>query len=281
MRRNRLLALTLVGLAACSGESAPDTAATDMGPREVQFTAQDFSFQGPSSIEAGTITLSLTNAGPNLHHLQLVRIPDGMTFDEFKEALGTIQPMTPMPDWFHDAGGVNPPPTGNGPAKVTMTIEPGEYAVMCVVDTPDHIPHFAKGMIQPLTVTESSHPAAPLPPADMELSLVDYAFSFSTPPTAGSHVIRVTNGAEQSHEVLFVKLNPGKTVDDAMAWGQTYAGPEPFVAHGGVSAMPPGQSEDVYVDFTPGQWMALCFLPDATDGLPHVAHGMMLPFTIS
>jgi len=27
--------------------------------------------------------------------------------------------------------------------------------------------------------------------------------------------------------------------------------------------------------------VALCFLPDATDGAPHVVHGMMLPFTIS
>jgi hypothetical protein len=42
-----------------------------------------------------------------------------------------------------------------------------------------------------------------------------------------------------------------------------------------------GQMVDVHVDFTPGEWVALCFVPDATDAAPHLVHGMVLPFTIS
>jgi hypothetical protein len=277
MHRYPILGILLVGVAACGGGEAPPSAPT---PREVHFTASDFTFDGPSTIEAGMITFDLSNEGPNLHHLQLAKLPEGMTFDEFKEALGQMQPGTPPPDWFVDAGGVNPPPTGGESARVTMMVEPGEYAVLCMVDTPDRVPHALKGMIQPLTVTPSTSPAAELPPADMELTLVDYAFSFLTPPTAGSHVIHVVNTASQGHEVAFIKLNPGKTVDDVMAWAQTYEG-QPFVTHGGVSVISPGQEADAYVDFTPGEWMALCFVADATDGVPHVVHGMMLPFTIT
>jgi hypothetical protein len=37
----------------------------------------------------------------------------------------------------------------------------------------------------------------------------------------------------------------------------------------------------MHVDLAPGDYVALCFLPDAGDGAPHLAHGMALPFTIS
>jgi hypothetical protein len=35
------------------------------------------------------------------------------------------------------------------------------------------------------------------------------------------------------------------------------------------------------VDLTPGAYVAICFVPDATDGVPHVEHGMALPFEVS
>jgi hypothetical protein len=280
MRANRLLGLIVIGLAACGGGDAPDTAAAPAEPREVRFTASDFAFEGPASIEAGLVTFALDNVGQTLHHAQLVRLPDGMTFQAFQEAMSQMQPGSPPPEWFVDAGGVNPPAPGQT-ARVTMMVEAGEYAVLCVVDTPDHVPHVFKGMIRPLTVTPATAPPVPMPPADLMLTLVDYAFSFSAPPTAGQHTIHVMNGASQSHEVVFIKLHSGRTMDDVMAWGATYAGDEPFDTHGGVPGIRPGQMANVHVDFTPGDWAALCFVPDAKDGMPHLVHGMVLPFTIS
>ncbi len=276
MQPRPLFAVLLVALSACGGESQRQSADV---PTEIHFTASDFAFEGPATFESGMVTFVLANEGPNLHHLQLVRLPDDMTYEQFVEAMGQMQPGTPPPSWFQDAGGVNPP-SPDEPARVTMMVEAGEYAVLCMVDTPDHVPHVFKGMIQPLTVTPSSASPAEAPLADMTLTLVDYAFSFSTPPTAGSHVIRVVNGAAQAHEVAFIKINPGMTVDDVMAWAETYED-QPFVTHGGVPGIAPGQVADAYVNFTPGEWMALCFIPDAGDGVPHVVHGMMLPFTIT
>ena len=279
MSKHPLLITLLVGLAACGGgEEAPPAAAM---PTEVHFTASDFAFQGPQTIESGVVTLVLDNAGPDLHHLQLIKIPDGMTFDQFKDGLAQMQPNAPPPPWFATAvaGGVNPPQPGSS-AKATIMVEPGEYAVLCLVDTPDHVPHVFKGMIQPLTVTASTGAPAAMPPADVMLTLVDYAFSFATSPTAGSHVIHVMNGAQQAHEVAFIKLLPGKTMEDVMAWGETYQN-APFEMYGGVPSMAPGEMADVYVDFTPGEWVALCFVPDINDGMPHLVHGMVLPFTIT
>lgn len=283
MRSIRLLGLILLSLTACGGEgSTPDGGgnAATAEPREVHFTASDFAFQGPATVESGMVTFVLDNVGETWHHLQLVRLPDGMSMQDFQTAMAGMQPGSPPPTWWNDAGGVNPPPPGE-PARVTMMLEPGEYAVLCMVDTPDKVPHVMKGMIQPLTVTASASTPAPLPPSDLTLTLVDYAFSFSSPPTAGSHVIRVENGATQAHEIALFRFLPGKGMDDLMAWAESYEGPAPMTPVGGVSAFAPDQVVDIHVDLEPGEYVALCFLPDATDGVPHLVHGMALPFHVS
>lgn len=275
------LSIFLLGLTACGGgDATEELAAVPDAPREVRFVSTDFAFEGPGTIESGLVTFVLDNRGETLHHLQLVKLPDGMSMEDFQEAMSGMQPGSPPPPWFHDAGGVNPPDPEN-PARVTMLVEPGEYAVLCLVDTPDRIPHVMKGMMQPLTVTESSEPAGLLPDAELTLTLVDYAFSFAEPPVAGRYTIRVENAAEQAHEVAFFRFLPGKTMDDLAAWAESYAEPAPFVAAGGVPGIHPGQAVNVHVDFTPGDYVALCFVPDATDGQLHLAHGMALPFTVS
>jgi len=280
MYARRLLSMALLGLGACGGGGGSDEAAAPApAVSEVHFTASDFAFEGPDTIESGLVTFTLTNVSETFHHLQLARL-DGMTMDEFMANLSELRPNAPIPSWFHPAGGVNPPPPGE-PATVTMAVEPGEYAVLCTVDVPDHIPHVAKGMIRPLTVIPAAGPTPPLPEPDMSLSLVDYAFGFSTPPTAGTHTIRVRNDAQQGHEIAIFRLLPGKTMDDVMAWGATFEGPPPIIGAGGVPAMAPGQEVDMEVTFTPGEYVAICFLPDAMDGVPHIVHGMVLPFTIS
>ncbi|HET9948725.1 MAG TPA: hypothetical protein VFQ22_07375 [Longimicrobiales bacterium] len=50
---------------------------------------------------------------------------------------------------------------------------------------------------------------------------------------------------------------------------------------GGAAELARGQVELVPVDLVPGSYVALCFVSDAGDGLPHVAHGMVMPFEIS
>lgn len=278
--RTRLLVVSL-SLIACGGEAAPspETTAT-AAPPEVAFVARDNVFEGPDSLEAGLVTLVLRNEGPEWHHLQLVRLPDDLSMDEFRAALSQMQPGTPPPPWWEDAGGVNPPEAGEE-ARVTLHLREGEYAVLCLVDTPDRVPHFAKGMISSLTVTPAQDPPAPEPAADLTLTLVDYGFSFSEPPTAGQRMIRVENEAPQGHEIALFRLRPGKTIDDFAAWGEAYEGESPVTAVGGVPAMAPGTVAWMHAELAPGDYVAACFVPDATDGRMHLEHGMIMPFSVT
>jgi hypothetical protein len=49
---------------------------------------------------------------------------------------------------------------------------------------------------------------------------------------------------------------------------------------GGVTGLAQGVSNVITVDFEPGDYALLCFVPDAGDGQPHVAHGMVKQFRI-
>lgn len=289
MRAMLVAGIVLVGTGACApqggdagsaGGAAGASTASTPAPREVRFVARDFQFDGPDTIPAGMTTLVLKNDGPGYHHIQLVRLENGMTVADLEAAAGKIKPGDVPPLWLHVAGGVNPPDPG-AEARATFVIEPGDYAVVCFVDIPDHMPHLMKGMARALTVTASDAPVAAPPTEDLTLTLADYSFAFSAAPTAGRHVIKVVNGGPQPHEVAIFRLKPGMTMADFQRWGETFEEPVPIHILGGPANMSPGQVEWVPVDFQPGDYVLACFYYDAGDGMPHIMHGMVLPFTVT
>jgi hypothetical protein len=287
MRWTAIAGIALLGLCACGQKDSGDeaggaTATTAAAPPEVHFTSRDFAFEGPATISSGWTTIVLHNAGPNLHHLTLFRLTEGKTVDDFKAAVAAMKPGEVMPPmWAVPAGGVNPPDVG-ADTRAIVDIAPGTYAVVCVVDVPDHVPHIMKGMISGLTVTPSTAAAVPEPTADLTVDMVDFAFAPSAPFTAGHHVLKVVNSGTQPHEFEVIKLGEGKTMDDLARWGQTFEGDLPGSSLGGAAPMSPGQVEYVPMDLTPGNYAILCFVLDPTkNNMPHLAEGMVLPFTIS
>jgi hypothetical protein len=112
------------------------------------------------------------------------------------------------------------------------------------------------------------------------MTMADYAFSLSTPLTAGHHTIRVENVATQAHEVAVLKLKPGKTLEDFQKFGATYEGEMPVTILGGIAGLKGGAHAWFDVDLTSGDYVLVCFVM-AADGKPHMAHGMVQQFTIS
>jgi hypothetical protein len=243
------------------------------------FTAKDFGYDAPDTITAGVVTLKLVNSGPSLHHVQLLKLDDGHTVAEFAEGMKKMKPTDPPPPWIHEVAGPNTPIPG-GETTITEEIAPGNYIVICFIPGADHIPHAAKGMVKGLTVVPASGASAAAPTADINVKLADYSFTVTPDIAAGKHVIKLENDAAQAHEMLIVQLEPGKTVADLAKWVDNQNGPPPAKPLGGISGMPKGSTVYVPVDLTPGEYGFLCFLPDAKDGKPHVAHGMMKQFAV-
>ncbi len=114
------------------------------------------------------------------------------------------------------------------------------------------------------------------PKADVDVALADYSFTYSTPITAGHHVFAVTNNGPQMHELEIIKLDSGKTAEDFAKWMVKPAGPPPAHAVGGIAPEAPGRTAYFSADFSAGNYVTMCFIPDAKDGKPHFMHGMML-----
>ena len=262
-----------------ASDSAAPAGAAAAEPRVITISAADYSFEAPDTVAAGLTTIRLLNGGNEMHHVQLLRFADGHTFDEFMNAMKASKEPA-MPAWVIATGGPNSPgPTGE--AEATLDLAPGNYAIICVIPSPDGMPHAAKGMARPLIVTPAGTASiAAAPKADIVMKLVDYGFEMPETITAGRHTIRVENAAAQPHEVFIVQLAPGKTAQDLIAYVSRMTGPPPGRPVGGTTFMGKGGVNYITVDLPAGEYGLFCFVPDAKDGKPHIAHGMVRQFTI-
>ncbi len=265
------LGLVVLAVVACRSERPAETPSSN----ELTITASDFSYAAPEETPAGLTTIRLVNQGPSMHHVQLVRLADGKRLDDLLAALKGEA----FPEWATVAGGPAPPEVGKVSTGIQM-LEPGTYALLCFIPSPDGMPHVMKGMSRELRVVGPSPAASKEPEADAVVKLVDYDFELSAPLTPGRSVLRVENAGPQPHEIAIVRLNPGTTPEQIAAWGMKQEGPMPGTIHGGVSGIMPGTHVFVELDLPPGDYGLLCFLPDAKDGKPHFVHGMAKRTTV-
>ncbi|MEO7358852.1 MAG: hypothetical protein ABI120_00895 [Gemmatimonadaceae bacterium] len=291
MRKSLAFAAAVVAITACSGDKAAKAAADSTAaataaaaeapatPPVITITAKDFSYDAPDTVMGGMVTIKLINQGPDLHHVQFLRLTDGKTAADLEAGLKLAKPGSPPPPWAHDVAGPNTPVPG-GENSITEMLEPGNYAMICFIPDSKGVPHFMHGMVRALTVIPSTTAAAPAPTADINIKLADYAWEVIPEITAGKHIIKLENVAEQSHEMLIAMLAPGKKASDLAAWVLKQVGPPPAKPMGGISGMPKGGVVYLPVDLEPGEYGLYCFLPDAKDGRPHVDHGMVKQFTV-
>ena len=275
-------------LAACAGDdsakasadsAAAAAAAVPATPVIYTITAKDFSYDAPDTITGGMVTIRLVNQGPDLHHIQLLKLSDGKTVADLTEGFKHMKPTDPPPPWVHDVAGPNTPVPG-GETSITEQLEPGNYALVCFISGADKVPHMMKGMIRALTVLPATGPSAPAPTADVTVTMKDYAWEITPALTPGKHVLKLENQAEQSHEMVIALLEPGKKAADLAKWIDNQQGPPPAKPMGGISGMAKGAVVYVPVDLPAGEYGLYCFLPDAKDGKMHLEHGMMTQITV-
>ena len=259
-----------------SAEPSPSAAAA----QDLEITGTDFAFEAPATIAAGPTKITLANEGQEEHQAQVAGITSGNTFEDLTAALQANDEVAAL-GMLELSGG----PTGVLPGasgSTTGDLEPGQYVFLCFVRSPDGVPHFAKGMIAPLEVTEPAS-SAELPTGDEELALQDFAFVGLETLSAGPHTITVTNNGPQPHEATIVELAEGVEAGDLIPMftsTEPPTGPPPFTSAGGVAGVANGQTVTMDVDLEPGNYAYLCFVPDPASGQPHAALGMVGPLTV-
>ena len=238
--------------------------------RTVLVTAHDYSFSGvPTRIRAGWLTLRLVNAGKEVHMLGIGRVPFGHSAHAVLDAIAHDRPVPETSDW----GGPNAVSPGDT-ATVTLFFPPGDYAMMCAVESADGKMHAHHGMMAIMTVTSASNSAAAPARGDVNVTLTDYHVAVQGALAAGERTVRVQNRASQGHDLEILELLPGHSAADAMRWFEHPAREAPTArAVGGVVEIHPGQEAFVTATFHPGSYLFLCWVPDSA-GHPHFLRGM-------
>ncbi len=277
LRIHRPILLGLLGSVAVTGTLRGQTAPpSHAGSRVVAVVTHDFAFAMPDTLAAGLTTFRLHNEGRQPHHLMLYRMDSGKTLADVARALHA---GGAHPGWMHAVGGPNAVPHG-AESVGTVLLEPGRYVAFCHVKGPDQVVHFAKGMMKELTVTPAAGPAVAWPAADLTVTLREYTFTWSRPPSRGWHRIAVRNLGRQRHELILSRLAPGKSSRDFIRWMNTQNGPPPVVPWGGATNLPAGGTMLIDVYLEPGRYSTVCRVRDAANGRPHDEHGMYAQFSV-
>jgi uncharacterized cupredoxin-like copper-binding protein len=243
--------------------------------------------------------ITLTNEGQMDHHALFLKLNDGKSIADLPAAF-----EQGLPGLFTLGASIGGPGSiGPGQsATVIQDVAPGNYLIMCLIPDDDGIPHAAKGMVMPVTVTEGAAAAtAPAPQADGTIELMDFHFS-GLPETlpAGEHLWEVKNTGQQLHEFVVYRNAPGVTFEQVqailMAEGApatpmagmdestpmaVESGPPPFTAVTGWAPANPGMAGWVVANLEAGDYFAICFIPDPASGAPHFALGMIQAFTVA
>lgn len=114
---------------------------------------------------------------------------------------------------------------------------------------------------------------------------IDFAFT-KAPQTieAGLTTLVLKNVGKQPHILSLVRLEQGKTLQDVLTTLQEQPGAPPpswATVVGGPGAINPGSSSNATVVLAPGTHVMVCFVPDAADGKPHFAKGMIGSFNVT
>lgn len=246
---------------------------------EIAIDAADFSYTAPETMSAGWVRVNLTNSGQEPHHVQFLRLNDGVSVAQFEEALK--QGEGPALGMTQQVGGVGAIAPGLS-AQAVLNLPAGQYVILCFVPSPaDGTAHHAKGMLKSLAVQPVSGAAASEPSADLTVRLKDYAFELPETLPAGKMTIQVVNEGPEPHEFNLLRLADGKTAEDVMQFLSAPNGPPPFMPVGGMNGLDVGLSGYAEVDLQPGNYLAICNIPSPkAQGHPHSALGMIKQFSV-
>lgn len=234
----------------------------------IRIVAQDDGYVHPDTLNAGLAHILFENAGSDIHELMFVRLPNGMTADDYLDA---VRNGTAFPEGALDYAG--PGLTSPGETvHLWLELDAGTYLLACwfrghLLEKPPHV----------ITVSPSTTEGPAHPEADAVLRLYDYRFELEGQLSIGSQTIRIETPGPSLHEVDFFRLDEGRTLEDLREWQRDgKQGPAPARAVGGVLDYHHiSRSVWLRMNLRPGRYVVWCgmdMVPDAEGAAGNVTH---------
>lgn len=283
-----LLGVALLPLPGATAEADSTSLLEGLGLPVLEFTITDDGIVVPESAEAGALLVRVANESEGTATFAIAQLPEGVTVDDLGEEL--IAENTAA--WVADAvvpGALEIEPGDTGEA--VYLLDGGDWAVAVALFSGEG----EEGAGRPLpgatlAVTgELSADAADALPSDVVISYGPYAFDFSGPLPAGPQIVKLTNTHEVLHHAVIFRTDRLYTQEEAHAGVMTLFSGTPE-AEGFAIEFPPlvvtpalsgGQSLWIELDLEPGFYLAICFIADPGQDVPHVVFGMVGSFEVA
>lgn len=256
----------------------------------VTITATEDGIVVPETITAGLAEITFENATELPFYSIIGRLDEGASMDEFMGALMGV--FAGDPSAMPPASFLGSPMALPGDTQTAMyNLESGMYVVLSVAgEQPDMTTFVVEGDIADVEEIE----------ADLVLPFADFVFGLPSELVAGEQIWQIENRGEQWHEMVFMALPDGATMEDAMMLMMPPETEESMDAEAteeaaqeagepsmdGISflwsPMSSGNSAFTQIDLEPGTYLVICFIPDNTseEGLSHAEQGMMQIVTV-
>lgn len=228
----------------------------------------------PAEMPAGIVDIEFVNNAEAPFAPILARLNEGVTEAALMEALGN-GPEAALP-LVALLGGTEVAPQSSFAA--TFDLKPGAHILLnFAAQTPE---------VKTFTVAEgdAAHEA---PEADVQVSLLDFAFSLPTTISAGDQLWGVENKGEQWHEMMIARVDDSTTVAELrsvmqqMASGEVDPATLPIEQAGFWMPMQQGERAWFNVNLDAGTYVVACFLPDFASGHAHIDLGMVQLVTVT
>ena len=199
-----LVLALLLGVAACGddddggdGDGGDSAEPAGDGENKLTVTERDYEFEVAGEVQAGTLSIAVSNEGAELHEIAMAKLVEGKTLDDVRATLeaaseeeeNVLEGVAEDDAVIDDLGGAQLPGT-----SYTITgsgIEPGDYALICFIPTAEGQPHFSLGMLAEFTVAEGD--AGDGPDADVTYTATDDELEGPDQLEAGETTIEVAN----------------------------------------------------------------------------------------
>lgn len=249
-----LLLVSLLATACETGVSAqevPDSAS----PLVYEIDMSESGVSVPEELPGGIVTLAFANGTEAQQMAILARLNEGVTAEQFSEALAAENPMPAfaMVRWL---GGLSLP--AGAEQEMVYELDSAEHVLLVFTQQGPQT-----GFIQ---VTDEVS-IGRVPEADIQAELINFALILPDEIQAGPQTWHIKNIGEQWHEMHILKAHENvaaQEIIDYLSQGPVPSGPAPFESVAFVAPLDPEEEVWTTFDLEPGEYTVLCALPDIT-----------------